>query len=304
MRKSWSARKFATLICAVVFCASLVLVALKFIDYRLSEKSVQKAMELAIHTAPPQHTALAEAVTTPITSAEVITQAAPATTSQEVTVATETTTKEAEVATVATEKTPEVPQDEQFLYDIDIKALQEINGDVFGWLYIPNGYISYPLLQTDDNSHYLNHSWEGKKSSSGSIFMECRNSKDFSDFNTVIYGHNMKNYTFFAPLHSYWKLSYRNEHEYIYVVTETEILRYLVFSAYQADISSDTYRLVFKDNDQKLIALKHYTKSSVWKSEITPTEFDKILTLSTCTSAGAESKRWVVQAVLEAVWQR
>ena len=304
MQKRSPARKFATLICAVVFCASLVLVALKFIDYRLSEKSVQKAMELAIHTASPQTTVLTEEVTTSLTTTEAIVQTNPVTTVQKVTTVTEITTFETETTSVTSEEPPEMPENEQFLFDIDVKTLQEVNPDVFGWIYIPNGYISYPLLQTDNNSHYLNHSWEDKKSSSGSIFMECRNSKVFSDFNTLIYGHNMKNYTFFAPLQSYWELSYRDEHEYIYVVTETEILRYLVFSAYEADISSDTYRLVFKDDSQKLTAIEHYTKSSVWKSEVTPTENDKILTLSTCTSSGVENKRWVVQAVLDTVWQR
>lgn len=75
---------------------------------------------------------------------------------------------------------------------IDFDGLRKVNPDVIAWIDIPGAGISYPVLQGEDNSYYLTHLASGQFGISGSIFMDYHNRQDFSDQNTIIYGHNMK----------------------------------------------------------------------------------------------------------------
>ena len=199
---------------------------------------------------------------------------------------------------------PEVPQqalpDEvmQCLTGLELDALQTINAEVLGWICIPDTVISYPLLQTSDNETYLTKAWNGVYNSSGSIFLECKSSPDFQDFNTIIYGHRMNDGSMFGGLRKYEDPDYLEAHPYIYIVTEQDVRRYQVFSAYEAPVRSNTYRLYIEEEQTKQEALTHFINSSVLKSDVVPTTEDKILTLSTCTGKGNYNFRWVVQAVL------
>ncbi len=198
------------------------------------------------------------------------------------------------------------PLDEavSFLFDTDLTQLQQVNKDVIGWIHIPESDISFPLMRSYDNEDYLYHAWDGSYSSSGSIFLECKNRKNMLDFNTIIYGHHMRNGTVFASLMEYRHQQYRDSHPYIYILTDNDLRRYQVFSAYEAPIDSDTYRLYYPDEAVKSAALEHFVNSSVLEKERIPTTSDYILTLSTCTGTGIYDTRWVVQSVLDGIWPR
>jgi sortase B len=56
--------------------------------------------------------------------------------------------------------------------DIDLDALRAVNGDVVGWIAIPNTEISYPLVQGTDDQYYLKHTWDRSASVVGSIFLD------------------------------------------------------------------------------------------------------------------------------------
>ena len=88
--------------------------------------------------------------------------------------------------------------------EVDFADLQEnTNGDIYAWIHIPDTKIDYPVLQhPTDNSYYLNHNLDGSRGYPGCIYTEDYNKKDFTDPNTVLYGHNMKNGTMFAGLHN------------------------------------------------------------------------------------------------------
>ncbi|GFI48599.1 hypothetical protein IMSAGC019_03936 [Lachnospiraceae bacterium] len=74
-----------------------------------------------------------------------------------------------------------------FTYDWD--SLIEANGDVKGWLFLPDTPIDLPVVGTSDNDYYLTHDFWKQKKSTGCPFMD----KDTSqwDFNRTIYAHNM-----------------------------------------------------------------------------------------------------------------
>ena len=204
------------------------------------------------------------------------------------------------------EKTPELPWDEsaKFLQEINVWGLRQINPDVLGWLYIPNTVISYPLMQTDEQAYYLHTSWDNKYSKSGSIFLEEKNSRDLTDFNTIIYGHHMANGSMFGTLKYFKDQSFTEEHRLIYVCTADRIFRYEIFSVYDAPIDSDTYRLYFADEVAKQKALDHFNSSNLLDLGLEAQPEDQILTLSTCTGTGVYTSRIVVQAVLTGQWKK
>lgn len=192
----------------------------------------------------------------------------------------------------------------QFLLELNLDALRQTNEDVLGWIYIPDTPIDYPLMRVKDNNEYLRRAWDGSANNAGCIFLECRNSHDFSDFNTLIYGHALRNGKMFRSLLNYREQEYRDLHPYVYIVTDEWVRRYEVFSAYEADVVSDTYRLVFEHDARKQSALDEWMEQSVLERELVPTVEDSILTLSTCTGTGTYETRWVVQAVLTGEFSR
>ena len=180
---------------------------------------------------------------------------------------------------------------------IHFAALQQVNPDVMGWVQIPDTKLSYPLLRAKDNDQYLHLSWNGQYSLAGSIFLECQNHADLSDFNTILYGHRMRDGSMFASLKHYKDLEYWQAHPSVYLATPEGVRRYDIFAAYEAPVVSHTYRLGFADPEDKKTFLEYALRQSVINTGITPSADSQVLTLSTCTGTGY-STRWVVQAVL------
>lgn len=82
---------------------------------------------------------------------------------------------------------------------IDFDALRAINPDIVGWIVVPGTEISYPIVQGRDNAHYLRHTFGGRQSASGAIFLDYRDAPDFRG-RARIYGHNMRDGSMFAGL--------------------------------------------------------------------------------------------------------
>ena len=180
--------------------------------------------------------------------------------------------------------------------DIDFDSLRNINPDVIGWIYVEalDG-VSYPIVKGTDNDQYLHMTYEKNYNFAGTIFIDYENKADFSDCNTLVYGHNMKNGTMFGQLKNFSKDdSAYNKSKYFWIFTPEKTYRYEIIAAYTTAVNSDTYTL-FKGPGQEFV---DYMKKIVSYSEVktTPGEMgveDKIITLSTCT--GNESTRYVVQ---------
>lgn len=188
----------------------------------------------------------------------------------------------------------------QTLEAISLDALREINPDVLGWILIPDTKVNYPILQGEDNDFYLKHTWEGKKNSVGSIFLEHRNTSDFTDFNTIVYGHNMNDGSMFANIKRYESMWYWERHPYIYIRTDAGVFRYEVFSSYRAELTGSAYGLSFYQQETRANFLINALEASRIDTGIEPALTDRILTLSTCSGAGY-SNRWVVHARLKMI---
>lgn len=179
---------------------------------------------------------------------------------------------------------------------VDFGALQSVNPDVVGWIYIEALDISYPVVQGKNNDQYLHTTYEGTYNFAGSIFMDYENARNLKDPNTIIYGHNMKNGSMFGILNKMvTENAYANSH-YFWILTPDRDYRYEIFAAYTTSVSSDTYTLFKKhDKDYENYLIQMKKNSEVDTGEVQPAKIDNVVTLSTCT--GNSSTRFVVQGV-------
>ena len=272
-------RKWLTVLLAAVFLCSIVLMLLQLQNYEEAAESYDQAQQIAfggeqtVSSTEPHEAGAAPARPSVGTEPE----------------------KSEEVAV------PPMDEAARYLQHVDVFALRQVNQEVLGWIYIPDTVISYPLMQTTERDKYLQRAWDGTPNGSGSIFLEKANRRDFTDFNTIIYGHHITNGTMFQPLLNYKDAEFLRGHEYVYITTDDQIYRYRIFSAYEAPVESDAYRLYFADNSAKEQAVAYYLQG---RTEPTVSADDRILTLSTCTGTGVYTTRWVVQAVLDAQWKK
>lgn len=190
-----------------------------------------------------------------------------------------------------------VPQKE-----FDWNALHAVNPDIYAWITIPGTNVDYPILQNaTDDAYYLHYNMNGTKGYPGCIYTEKINSKDFTDFDTVVYGHNMRNDTMFATLHYFEDSAFFANCPYIYVYLEDKVLVYEIMAAYTGDNLHILYSNDFTTPDGRQNYLDNIYRQAESganvRSEVQATTESHILTLSTCIQ-GKSQNRFLVQAVL------
>ena len=179
--------------------------------------------------------------------------------------------------------------------DIDFAALQEENSDVYAWIYVPGTNVDYPVLQhPEDDTYYLEHNMDGSKGLPGCIYTESVNTKDFTDPNTVLYGHNMKNGSMFGSLKQYKNDGFYEKNAYFTVFTEDAAYRYQIFAYSDVPEDSDVYTTGYLPDETFDGFLTELLKSSYKDTGVAVGKDDKVLTLSTCSGDGL---RFVVHAV-------
>lgn len=196
---------------------------------------------------------------------------------------------------------PEDPETDSVEIPIDFATLQQQYPDLYAWIEIPNTQVAYPIMQSaTDNSYYLDYTIDGVKGYPGSIYTENYNSKDFTDFNTVIYGHNMKDGSMFGDLKEYASLDYFNQHRDIIIYTPEHKYSYKVFAAVLYDDRHIILDFDFNDKTQRQNFLTSVTslagESNPVASDVTVNSDSRIITLSTCTSQ--PTRRFIIEAVL------
>ena len=191
---------------------------------------------------------------------------------------------------------------------VDFEELKNVNEDIYAWINIPGDdpespLVDYPILQSSpnaDDNYYLDHNVNKKSSVYGAIYTQNYTNKDFNDFNTLKYGHNMRNGTMFGSLKKYRDKTYFDNHRDINIYMPGRVLKYHIFAAYifddrhillSYDFSNETARQLYLEE-----ALNQRKLSANYSDDIEVGVNDKIITLSTCTSNKGE--RYLVQGVL------
>ena len=198
------------------------------------------------------------------------------------------------------EEIPEETMPDPVDIPIDFEFLKGENQDIVAWIQVDGTNIDYPVLyDTTYNMYYLHHNYNGVRTVYGSIFVLGANAADFTDFNTVVYGHNIMNRTMFAQLHEFRKKEFFDSHGTITIYTPDRKLTYQVFAAYRTDslniidnndFSTEEFRAEYIDSIYAHDAVANF------KPEYQVTPSDRIVTLSTCINNSAF--RYVVQGVL------
>lgn len=189
-------------------------------------------------------------------------------------------------------------EEETAIFKVDFEKLHAMNKETVAWIRFENpSQINYPVLHTSDNEKYLKTTFEKNRNSAGAIFMDAQNVADFSDRNTIIYGHNMKNDTMFGKLEEYKKYDFYKQNPYFYIYTPDGIEhKYQVFAAAVVEDTATNYRKQFANDQEFLEYLQSIMARSIYKSGIEVTAESRIITLSTCTNV-TDTQRFVVHGV-------
>jgi len=183
---------------------------------------------------------------------------------------------------------------------IDFGVLRETNQDIYAWITIDGTKVNYPILQNKEDNYYLRRCIDGKNGMPGCIYTNACTSKDFSSWNSIVYGHNMSNGTMFGSLQL--STDWEDTAEYVNVITENEKLRYRVYAVVQFsnvylpelyDETTNEGRTQFLEDVKAAVQQNGYLREGMEISE-----GEKLLTLSTCIKR-QDDKRMLVVAVLE-----
>ena len=202
------------------------------------------------------------------------------------------------VTKAAEEKT----QEEELLsnFTVDFDGLEAVNPDLYAWLEFPLLEISYPVVQSEDDSYYLTHTFDKTQNSCGAIFTDSQTAGDLSDLVTILYGHNMKNGSMFGSLKKLLQEeNLCDENPYFYVCTKDKTRQYRIAGYQVTQEDSDVYQLPVD-----LEAYENYRKNllaaSLYHSAETLPEEAPMVVLSTCYGKSGGSSRLVVYGVLTA----
>ncbi len=178
-------------------------------------------------------------------------------------------------------------------------SVLEENPDIVGRISIEGIGIAYLVTQTDNNDYYLSHGYDRGKSRSGAVFMDYRCDADAYPLSGhyVLYGHNMKNGSMFHKLKDLTDEETFRSNRIVRFDTLYEDHEWEIFSAYVTGTDFNYIETSFEGDDDWLDFLQELQDKSLYKTDITLTADDVVLTLSTC-SYEFDNARFVVHARL------
>lgn len=182
------------------------------------------------------------------------------------------------------------------------KELQALNKEVFAWIDVYGTNIDYPVTQAQDNMKYVNTSAEGTYSLLGSIFLNCYNSKHFSDFNSILYGHHMAKKVMFGEIGEFSSKAMFDSHKYgnLYFDEKNHGIEFFAFL--QTDAYDDT---VFTPNVQgadRQTYLDGLLTRALYKRDIGVTTEDHLILLTTCSSSSTNGRDILVGRITDKVY--
>ena len=184
------------------------------------------------------------------------------------------------------------------------EELQSINPDVFGWLNIFGTNIDYPLVQDGggDNRRYEHTNARGEPAMAGAIFMDVRNDQDLSNFNNIIYGHDMRRAAMFGEISSFGDEAFFEAHQYGMIFNgETyygiEIFAFLLVNAFDFEI----YNPTMTDPDVKEAFIARIFTEALQYRDLDITVDDRLVMLSTCTPTATNGRHILVGRLTEEI---
>lgn len=258
----------AFLVLAAVFVVALVMLIRTLSRYKQSADLYEQAAAFAV---PPS----VSAVETPTPS--------PAPTGEDRVV------YAGETASAAPRETPPVA--------VDFDGLADINSEIEAWLYCADTPINYPVMLGDDNTYYLTHAYNRKKSEGGALFFDMRTDAALTADHLIIYGHHMKDRSMFGSLKRYRDGDYYAAHPVLYLLTRDGNYRIELFSSRTCSSDPDYYPVWFQNGD----ARSSYIRKAIDDSGLpvaAKTEEYRLVTLVTCSYSGDDDAKYLLHGWL------
>lgn len=171
---------------------------------------------------------------------------------------------------------------DQMTLDVDFNALTKINPDIKAWLFSIGTPINYPVVQGADNDKYLNTMFNGEINQSGTLFIDYRTQDPFNCFNTIIYGHHMKDRSMFGSLPKYKDGGYIDIHHTMKVILPDCKYDLKIFGVVTIPGDSELYKRDFNSDSEKADYIAKIKELSVVSTDVKVTPEDRIVMLSTC----------------------
>lgn len=166
--------------------------------------------------------------------------------------------------------------------ELDWDSLKAQNSDVRAWVYLDGTIINYPIVRGSDNSFYLTHMFNKAYSGAGTFFMDANAPDNFETFNTVVYGHHMRDGSMLALIEKYYSQEFYEEHKQLELITPNAKYHLKVIGFELVYSTSDAYNYNFSNDKEKQALLDFTAKNNVINTSDQATVKDKLVTFSTC----------------------
>lgn len=179
--------------------------------------------------------------------------------------------------------------------------LARLNPDLKGWISIPGTPVSFPVVQGEDNSYYLNHDFYGERDRHGTIFADYSADLDGDECNVILYGHNMRDDTMFGSLKRYRQEDYYTEHPSFFLTTPEGEHEYEILAVLENDIFSgaeDTFQYYeyrhITDEEMYEAYCRDIEERSLYDTGVEVESMDPLVTLCTCSYGSLEQRFLIV----------
>jgi len=194
---------------------------------------------------------------------------------------------------------PTEPVQPQWVPYVDFYALEESLPGISAWIKLENTALDYPIMQGADNNYYLSYLPDGTKHRNGSVFLDYRNAADFSDKNTLIYGHESRTGDMFGILKSYRKQSFYEENPVIHIYTPEKDFTLVLVAGYLVDSGIESPPIVFNSETDFLEHVETVKKRSFFNSSVEVNEDDRLVSLCTCAYDYVNARLVIVGKLVE-----
>ena len=168
---------------------------------------------------------------------------------------------------------------------------------VIGWISIDGTQINQPIVQGDDNDYYLRHDYRGNYSIAGSVFLDYRNAKDWSDDFAIIYGHRMTGHLMFGDIKLFADETFFTEHQKGKIKTGAKIHDFNILGYIVIDAADELYELrAFRNDENDMILEKLKLRSANWRDDYMN---GRVVMLSTCDANSKKYRNVLIGEIID-----
>ena len=182
---------------------------------------------------------------------------------------------------------------------LDFKELKSSYPDTAAWLTLEALRINYPVMHTDNNSFYIDHLYNGEPNSYGALFVDYRNRGDFSDQNTVIYGHHMRDGSMFGSLEDYRSQEFYDLYPTMMLYTPEGDYRIEFISGTSEDGDYEFVEFNFNSEEAFLDYVQDLRSRSCFTSDVEVHPGDRLVSLCTCAYKRENERFMLVGKLVE-----